>query len=257
MGEIRKITLVREINGEIKLFTISSPSEKLIERILARIKTSHQKEFFFANSVLLVEGDTEFGAMPVLSQKMTRDFDQHGVSVIPIGSNYFAYFIELLNIFQIPYLVMCDEDTILTITHTIRIQGEDVRTSSLIKQLNDLDILSDGDENTIKLIQKDIINQEVDTRREERKAKILSLIDSIKSLNCLTQTVRDLSVEIETEITRNSNTKHKYQNEAYDKLRQLLTQNVALIILRPDFEGIFKKAGYSDLFIEAKKRIWK
>ena len=104
-----------------------------------------QKEFFFSRCVLLVEGDTELGAMPVLSRKMDLDFDNYGISVIAAGSSYFADFMDLLERFEISHIAMCDKDVLTNITSSIKVSTLDIITSILIKQLDDLNKLSDDD----------------------------------------------------------------------------------------------------------------
>jgi putative ATP-dependent endonuclease of the OLD family len=94
---------------------------------------------------LLVEGDTELGAMPVLSRKMDLDFDNYGISVIAAGSSYFADFMDLLERFEISHIAICDKDVLTNITSSIKVSTLDIITSILIKQLDDLNKLSDDD----------------------------------------------------------------------------------------------------------------
>ena len=69
------------------------------------------KELFFASKVLLVEGSTELGALPIFSLKMDYNFDEYGVSVINIGGKHnFKFFVKLCNGFGIPYFIIADKD---------------------------------------------------------------------------------------------------------------------------------------------------
>lgn len=69
------------------------------------------KELFFASKVLLVEGPTELGALPIFSLKMDYNFDENGVSVIDIGGKHnFEFFVKLCEGFKIPYFIIADKD---------------------------------------------------------------------------------------------------------------------------------------------------
>ncbi len=69
------------------------------------------KELFFARRVLLVEGQTELGALPIFASKMNYDFDDNGVSLMFVGGKMnFDIFVKLCEGFKIPYLVAADND---------------------------------------------------------------------------------------------------------------------------------------------------
>ena len=66
-------------------------------------------EIFFAKSVVFVEGETEKVIIPYLAHKMGR-FDGD-VSIIDCGAKHnLPLYITIANAFQIPYLVIHDED---------------------------------------------------------------------------------------------------------------------------------------------------
>ena len=74
------------------------------------------KEAFFSRCVILVEGDSEFGAFPVFDKRLCekeirRDFDQLGISVIQAGSaDSIPPLMELLKKFKIPCVGVMDSD---------------------------------------------------------------------------------------------------------------------------------------------------
>lgn len=209
LDEVEKITLIREVNGQSELFRVSNPiKESVSKRLLPRIMRSDQKEFFFSRAVLLVEGDTEFGAIPILEYKLGYGLDSHSVSVIPMGNNYFAYFMELLSAFKIPYVIICDRDALMTITNAIKFQTQDVKTSTLIKQLDDLGKLTDSDRQIINSLSKKIIK--------------------IKQ-------------------------KDVYEDSCYQVLVGIIQQKYRLIVLNPDFEGVFAREGHTSTLMQAQK----
>lgn len=67
---VNSIAILREVNGVSQLFTVkrSSLTKDVSNRLLPKVMIMNQKEFFFARGVLLVEGDTEVGAIPILSR---------------------------------------------------------------------------------------------------------------------------------------------------------------------------------------------
>jgi predicted ATPase len=76
------------------------------------------KELFFASKVLLVEGPTELGALPIFSLKMDYNFDEYGVSVINIGGKHnFKFFVKLCKGFGIPYFIIADKDAEALLTN--------------------------------------------------------------------------------------------------------------------------------------------
>lgn len=76
------------------------------------------KELFFASKVLLVEGPTELGALPIFSLKMDYNFDENGVSVIDIGGKHnFEFFVKLCKGFKIPYFIIADNDAEALLTN--------------------------------------------------------------------------------------------------------------------------------------------
>jgi len=78
---------------------------------MVRFFNPDRNELFFARKVVLVEGPTEKAVLPLLGRRIGC-FD-HKVSIIDCGSKYnLTLFIDVLNAFHIPYLVIHDEDPI-------------------------------------------------------------------------------------------------------------------------------------------------
>lgn len=69
------------------------------------------KEAFFARCVLVVEGVTEYSALPIFANKLGYDFDEYGISVIEAGGKESVEpILSLLNKFKIPCLGIVDRD---------------------------------------------------------------------------------------------------------------------------------------------------
>jgi len=72
-----------------------------------------RNELFFAKKVLLVEGDTEKVSFRVISKKMGKNLNKLGISIVECGGkDKIIPFIWILNSFEIPYFVVCDEDPV-------------------------------------------------------------------------------------------------------------------------------------------------
>jgi CRISPR-associated exonuclease Cas4 len=68
-----------------------------------------RSELFFANKVILVEGQTDKTIIPLLASKL--GFFKHEYTLIDCGSkDNMKYYIKLLNKFSIPYIVVYDKD---------------------------------------------------------------------------------------------------------------------------------------------------
>jgi predicted ATP-dependent endonuclease of OLD family len=97
----------------------------------SRLIWSEEKEFLFSRRVLLVEGPTEYGALPLIAERLGKSFDENGVTVVSVGGHHFAVSIRILAGFGIPYRVLCDADVLMEIRGHINYDGQKVRTSSL------------------------------------------------------------------------------------------------------------------------------
>jgi len=78
---------------------------------MLRFFNPDRNELFFARKVVLVEGPTEKAVLPLLGRRI-ECFD-HKVSIIDCGSKFnLTLYMDVLNAFNIPYLVIHDEDPI-------------------------------------------------------------------------------------------------------------------------------------------------
>ncbi len=69
------------------------------------------KELFFSRKVLLVEGPTEFGALPIFADELGFNLDENGVSVINVGGKKaFEIFVKVCEAYKIPYIILADDD---------------------------------------------------------------------------------------------------------------------------------------------------
>ncbi len=70
-----------------------------------------RSEIFFSKKVILVEGDTERLTLPIIAERMGIDVALQGITIIASGGKtLIPFFMTILNIFNIPYLAMYDED---------------------------------------------------------------------------------------------------------------------------------------------------
>lgn len=115
------------------------------------------KEIFFSRGILLVEGPTEKGALPIFAKSLNSDFDKNGFSVVWVdGKDNLEIFMKLLEGFEIPYMVTCDKDAIMKISKG-KIEG--IKTSSLFRQLYNLNLLTPEEVEKIKLFANQIENK--------------------------------------------------------------------------------------------------
>lgn len=116
MEDYRSIVMVRKPNLEI-----GTQVQRVLEELfdgerkrrfnMVRFFNPDRNELFFARKVVLVEGATEKSTLPLIARHIGC-FD-HRVSIIDCGSKFnLTLYMEVLNAFRIPYLVIHDEDPI-------------------------------------------------------------------------------------------------------------------------------------------------
>jgi len=116
MEDYRHIAIVRKPNLEkgtqvIRVQKELFEGERKKRFNMLRFFNPDRNELFFARKVVLVEGATEKAVLPLLGRRIGC-FD-HKVSIIDCGSKFnLTLYMEVLNAFNIPYLVIHDEDPI-------------------------------------------------------------------------------------------------------------------------------------------------
>lgn len=90
------------------------PENHFDEREKAKIEKeldSGDKEMFFSSLVLLVEGETESGALPIFAKAFDTDLDKNNVYICWVGGKKnFPIFQKILDVYDIPYIIVCDGD---------------------------------------------------------------------------------------------------------------------------------------------------
>jgi predicted ATP-dependent endonuclease of OLD family len=72
---------------------------------------SFYPEIFFSKIVVLGEGQTEEGAIPIFASTLNSDFDNFGISYLNTeGEGNIEYYVKILNAFSIPYLYVKDKE---------------------------------------------------------------------------------------------------------------------------------------------------
>ncbi len=161
LRHIERIILVRQHDGKSQVVNVQEGSfSEDEERRISRIAQSEEKEFLFARRVLLVEGPTEYGAMPILARKIGRDFDENGVSVVSVGGNYFGLFLKLLHAYSLPWKVMCDRDVLMTISGKTRLNDQELKTSRFFQAIMGLRPLREDELKLLSEAQGHIISRD-------------------------------------------------------------------------------------------------
>ena len=101
-----KSTFVRKSRGNI----FQNQSDKTTFRTLSNFDPT-KSELFFSKRVILVEGPSERVAIRQIAEKTNYSLDGNGVTIIECeGKTGIPIFMEVLNSFQIPYVVIHDTD---------------------------------------------------------------------------------------------------------------------------------------------------
>jgi putative ATP-dependent endonuclease of OLD family len=103
---------------------LDNSSEKQLRKNLPYIK-----EAFFSKVVILVEGDTELGALPIFSARMDIDLDEFSISIIQAGgADSIPPLMKLFNEFGIKNIGLMDRDKELEYSNIASLsftQGQD------------------------------------------------------------------------------------------------------------------------------------
>ena len=172
-----KIILVRKGEGGTTIAQLSNDYFNKQEKAkLEKNLDAESKEIFFSRAVLLVEGETEKGALPVFAKKLESDFDKNGVSVVWVGGkDNLEIFIKLLEGFNIPYFIEVDKDAIMALAGG---RIDNVETSSLFRQLYNRNLLTEEEVNRIKGLasQIEVVNNNGKKRYKEDLFEDLKII---------------------------------------------------------------------------------
>jgi putative ATP-dependent endonuclease of OLD family len=140
---LENVLIVREREGKTVTKQLDQAPDSNESERLRRHLDEHAREFFFSRAVLIVEGPTEKGAIPVFSKLLEKDFDKYGISIVEAGSQFCGVFIRILKAFDFPYLVMHDYDALMDILQSIERDGRSVETSAVFINLKELLKLDD------------------------------------------------------------------------------------------------------------------
>ncbi|WP_182201036.1 ATP-dependent nuclease [Paraliobacillus salinarum] len=111
LNEYKEIIRLYNQKGEVKAISGSNINfDPKVHKHLLRSFT-YVKEAMFSESVILVEGDTEFGAVPIFASRMGHDLDEDGIGVIRLdGADSVKRCLQLYRAFKIPVNAIIDKD---------------------------------------------------------------------------------------------------------------------------------------------------
>jgi len=111
LNDYRQITRIYKYGGNIKATCGSSLSfHQDVHKHLIR-SFVYFKEAMFAKSVILVEGDTEYGAVPVFAERLDFDLDEENVGLVKLdGADGVLKYLELFDAYKIDAVAILDKD---------------------------------------------------------------------------------------------------------------------------------------------------
>jgi len=111
LNQYRYVVRFYRENSKIKIISGSDIRlDESTEKHLLK-NFSYIKEALFSRCAILVEGDTEYAALPLWSEKLIGDLDQLGISVIQVGgSGSIPPVSRLLDELKIPNVSIVDRD---------------------------------------------------------------------------------------------------------------------------------------------------
>jgi len=134
-------------NNESKVHAVDKSrfEEEDIESIRSKI-TPDNNEIFFSRAVLLCEGESEWETIPILNSMLHETeeevyaFDRLGISLIEVnGKTGFKNFLKVANMFDIPSIVMIDNDRDVDAGHEKLVSILRERADELVELPDDLE----------------------------------------------------------------------------------------------------------------------
>lgn len=135
---LENVLVVRERYGRTIVKQLDEALDSNEKERLRRHLDEITREFFFSRAVLIVEGSTEKGAMPIFSEYREKGFDKYGISIVEAGSQFCGIFIRILKAFDFSYLIMHDYDALMHICQSIERNGRSIKTSAVFYNLRQL-----------------------------------------------------------------------------------------------------------------------
>ncbi len=110
--DYNEVLLVRkDINGTVVSHSSLPTNPKRREKMIKELDPE-RNELFFANRLLLVEGDTEKLALPEYAKRLELDLDREGATIVEVGGKCNLYeFAMIASSFNIPTGILYDEDS--------------------------------------------------------------------------------------------------------------------------------------------------
>ncbi len=243
LGQLNSLILVRNEGNQSTVVKLPEDYLSAEDRQrISRIVQSEQKEFLFARNVLLVEGPTEYGAMPILARKLNRDFDENGISVISVGGNYFGLLLKLLQGYGFPSTVMCDRDVVMTISGTIRVNDEELKVSQFFHALHTMGQLQDNELQSLREIQETICRDGDKEVYDGQVFETLNVFAGSRDFRVLSPDFEGLLAEsgyrrffqeAEQLYGKNKILQGRYVAEAIDVIPQLIEQIISEVAPEP------------------------
>lgn len=109
--KIRRVSAKQLLAERQKLYPSITFSELGIRERYNNICGLEHNEAFFAHEIILVEGETEKGVLPIFAKALGYDFDSEGISIVNgHGKKNLDQLYQLYNSFKIPIYIIFDND---------------------------------------------------------------------------------------------------------------------------------------------------
>lgn len=127
--DVKQLSINEMIEDLKARYPRTNPTEQSMRERYSHVYTPSRNEGFFAQKIILVEGQTEEYAFPIYSQSLGYDLDHEGVSAISAGGKgLIDRLLRLFNEFGIPCYVVFDGDK----------DSDDAENKRMTKELLDL-----------------------------------------------------------------------------------------------------------------------
>jgi len=125
--KINKKEFTREIVDKLNLTDEKAKQKKMnqISRWLDHL-FYHSPEMFFSKCVIVGEGETEQGAIPIFAEKIRKNLDQFGISFLNGEGDSLIYPVRLLSALKTSWVLVVDKDKAETLKSLESVSEENI-----------------------------------------------------------------------------------------------------------------------------------
>ncbi|MCH8915792.1 MAG: AAA family ATPase [Thaumarchaeota archaeon] len=202
------------------------------KKTIQRLHNSEVRAILFQHGVIFVEGPSDKMVLEKIDRHMTDNnlkgpnIEEHEWMVLDVGGkDSMPLFINMAKRLKLPHTSIMDFDSLMQCTRRIKLEKDDVRTSSIIGYIEKTDGLSKQEQNLIKKLENKIIKTQ--KKNNENRIQFWYPDEALKQLNKITlaHNMYVLTKDLENAIRIIATPRDSKPLKALEQINDLLSQN--------------------------------